>query len=91
MGTCLWQICGNTASATDIALPANTRNMAKFFKNVITIYTDGPPTREIDALARDAVNGDSFCSDHAITEVSREEIIEKTGDFFIDPEEGTDG
>ena len=59
----------------------------KFYKNTIVIYTDGPPTRDIDALARDAVCGDSFCSEHEIVEVTKEEILDKTGDFFIDPDE----
>lgn len=62
-----------------------------YFKSTITIYTDQDPTRDIEALARDAVCGDSICTGHEVVEVSKEEIASECGDFFFEPEEEDDG
>lgn len=55
----------------------------KFYKNTIVIYTAGPPTRDIDALAKDVVHGASFCAGHQIEEVTEDEIADQCGDFFF--------
>lgn len=58
--------------------------MAQYYKSTITIISDYPPTRDIEALARDAVSGESICTDHSIVEVTGEEVSAVTGEFFPD-------
>lgn len=58
-----------------------------YYKSTITIYTDGPPTGDIDDLARDAVCGDSICTGHETEAVTKEEVARECGDFFFDPDE----
>ena len=58
--------------------------MTKLFKTTIVIISNYDPTYqvEIDELARDAMSGESYCTEQATVEVEAEDLDECVQEFF---------
>ena len=58
--------------------------MTKLYKTTIVIISNYDPTYrvEIDELARDAISGESYCTEQATVEVEAEDLDECVQEFF---------